>query len=77
LPSCPSFLKKYVLIVQGSFTLAFQTCKCQALIRSMPHSLLSITLLPQHLTVHSVLCDTAFIDRWEVSIFFISNTARF
>jgi hypothetical protein len=40
LPSCPSYFKKCVFIVQGSFALASQTCICHAL-----HALVRLTCL--------------------------------
>jgi hypothetical protein len=62
---------KCILIVQGGFTLVFQTCLCLTLIRLSPHYLLFFTLLPYYSTAYSALCYIIFIHRCDVSILFI------
>jgi hypothetical protein len=56
----PSLFKKYIVIVQGDFALAFDICIYHALIRLTP-SIYCITLLPYYLTAYSALLYCIYI----------------
>jgi hypothetical protein len=73
--TCFTFLSivfKYMLIIQGSFTMVSQACIYHMLIRLAPITHTSIALVPYYSATFSMFCYTIFIHRYNVFFLYYS-----